>query len=120
MTGASCIVNRELILTYGPHQPKLENLSDWFLFHTIALKEGIGYIPEVLTSMRVHEKSLTHRVKNDKKRRRKTYRYLLHLLRNNDALRHDFLQSGLLDFVFRDLKWKLYLNPRYSSYWRRY
>jgi len=117
VTGASCITKRELIAKYGHFVPELENLSDWFLFHTIALNEGVGYIPEVLTSMRVHDQSLTNQVKRNKKRRRATYHHLLHILRTNKDLRRRFLDAGLLDFIFRDLKWKLYLNPQYACYW---
>ncbi|MCH9627865.1 MAG: Undecaprenyl-phosphate 4-deoxy-4-formamido-L-arabinose transferase [Chlamydiales bacterium] len=115
--GASCIASRDLVLKYGPDIPQLENISDWYIFHKMALCEGVGYIPEVLTSMRVHDRTLTNRVKGSKKRRRATYRYLLRLLLQDRDLRQRFLDAGLLDFIFRDLKWKLYLNPGYSPYW---
>lgn len=117
VTGASCIAKRELIEKYGPHNAELENLSDWYLFHTIALKEGIGYIPEVLTTMREHDQSLTNQVKRNKKRRRSTYHHLLHLLLKNKELRRHYLEAELLNFIFRDLKWKLFLNPKYFCYW---
>ncbi len=119
VTGASCIAKRAILEKYGPLVPELENLSDWYLFHTIALSEGVGYIPEALTSMRVHKDSLTSQVKQNKKRRRATFHHLLHELLKDDMLRQRYMEAGLLDFVFRDLKWKLYLNPRYRCYWKK-
>lgn len=118
VTGTSCIFYRELLEKYGPFIFQLENLSDWFLFHKIALYEGVGYIPETLTSMRVHEQTLTNQVKRNKKRRRATYHHLLNILLQNKDLLHRFLDAHLLDFIFRDLKWKLYMNPKYMCYWR--
>ncbi len=119
VTGASCIASRELIVRYGPHIPQLENLSDWYYFHKMALYEGIGYIPEVLTSMRVHEHTLTNQVKRNKKRRRATFHHLLKVVAKDKELCERFMRAGLLDFVFRDLKWKIYLNPRYRRFWFR-
>jgi len=117
VTGTSCVVRRSLLDQYGGFDPKLENIADWFLFHKIAFSEGIAYIPETLISMRVHDQAYTSCVKRDKKRKRATFHYLLRKLLEDQTLRQDFIKAGLLDFVFRDLKWKLYLNPRYRSYW---
>lgn len=118
VTGTSCIAKRNLLEKYGLPIPALENLSDWFLFHTIALKEGIGYIPKTFITMRTHEHSLTNQVKRNKKRRRTVFRHLLNHLLKDPSLRKLYVKAGLLDFIFRDLKWKLYLNPKYISYWK--
>ena len=117
VAGASCVFKKELLTKYGGFDSKLENLGDWFLFHKIAFSEGVGYIPEVLISMRVHSQTLTNQVKRNKKRRRATYHHLLKILLEDKNLARSFLEAGLLDFIFRDLKWKLYLNPKYMCYW---
>jgi glycosyltransferase involved in cell wall biosynthesis len=116
--GLTCVVKQETLKKYGHLDPKLENISDWFCFHKIALFEGVGYIPETLISMRLHDQTYTSRVKRDKKRRRATYHYLLQHLNENKELREPFKTSGLLTFIFRELYWKLRFNPRYLSFWR--
>lgn len=116
--GLTCIVKAEILKKHGHLDPKLENISDWFCFHKIALHEGVGYIPEPLISMRLHDQTYTARVKRDKKRRRATYRHLLQHLNKHKADRQVFKQSGLLTFVFDELYWKLRFHPRYLSYWR--
>ncbi len=116
--GLTCIVKSDVLKKYGHLDPYLENISDWFCFHKIALFEGIGYIPDKLISMRLHDKTYTATVKRDKKRKRATYHYLLNHLHNNPEIRSPFQKSGLLTFVFKELYWKLRFNPRYFSYWR--
>ncbi len=119
VTGASCIAKRAILEKYDFFISELENLSDWYLFHTIALSEGVGYIPEVLTSLRVHNNNFTSQVKRNKKRRRATFHHILHELLKDDILRQRYMEAGLLEFIFRDLKWKLYLNPKYRCYWKK-
>jgi len=116
--GLTCVVKQETLKKYGHLDPKLENISDWFCFHKIALFEGVGYIPESLISMRLHDQTYTSRVKRDKKRRRATYYHLLHYLLYHKDEREQFKQSGLLSFIFDELYWKLRLDPRYFTFWR--
>lgn len=116
--GLTCIVKQETLKKHGHLDPQLENISDWFCFHKIALFEGVGYIPEALISMRLHDQTYTSRVKRDKKRRRATYKHLLRYLSHNPDICRPFKRSGLLSFIFRELYWKLRFNPRYISYWR--
>lgn len=116
--GLTCIVNREILKKYGHLDPHLENISDWFCFHKIALFEGVGYIPETLISMRLHDATYTSRVKRDKKRRRATYRYLLKHLSESKEVSDKFKKSGLLAFIFKELYWKLRFNFRYAGFWR--
>jgi glycosyltransferase involved in cell wall biosynthesis len=116
--GLTCIIKNEILKRHGHLDPLLENISDWYCFHKIALFEGVGYIPETLIAMRLHDQTYTSRVKRDKKRRRATYTHLLHLLTKNPEIAKPFKQSGLLSFIFKELRWRLRLNPRYLSYWK--
>jgi glycosyltransferase involved in cell wall biosynthesis len=115
--GLTCIVRQDILKKYGHLDSRLENISDWFCFHKIALFEGIGYIPEILISMRLHDQTYTSRVKRDKYRKRATYYYLLKMLTHNPEIKNAFKQSGLLSFIFHELYWKLRLNPCYYDYW---
>lgn len=117
--GLTCIVKNTALKKYGHLIPKLENISDWYCFHKIALFEGIGYVPEPLISMRLHDQTYTSVVKRDKKRKRNTYRALLEELAKERQIEEKFKESGLLTFIFRELKWQLRLNPRYYSF-RKY
>lgn len=116
--GLTCIIKAAILKKHGHLDPQLENISDWFCFHKIALLEGVGYIPETLIAMRLHSQTYTARVKRDKRRRRATYHHLLQLLARNREMGELFKQSGLLTFIFRELNWKLRFNPRYLGYWR--
>jgi len=114
--GLTCVVKNETLKKYGHLDPKLENISDWYCFHKIALFEGIGYIPEPLMAMRLHDETYTARVKRNKKRKRATYVHLLNtLLKEKDTCKK-FKQAGLLHFVSKELKWKCRLNPRYWGF----
>lgn len=115
--GPSVIFAKEIWEKYGGFDAKLVTLSDWFLFQNIALHEGVGYIPKTLTAMRLHEKSLTSLIKKDKKKRRAIYRYLLKQLVKNKETKKLFMESGLLNFIFRELFIRLLINPLYMSYW---
>lgn len=105
--GLTCVVKQETLKKHQHLDPYLENISDWFCFNKIALLEGVGYIPETLISMRLHEETYTSRVKRDKKRRRATYYYLLKKLSKERELKRRFKRAGLLDFIYRELGWKL-------------
>lgn len=115
--GLTCIMKADIVKKYGHFDSKLENISDWFYFHKIALLEGLGYIPEALISMRLHDQTYTSRVKKDKSRRRATYRHLLKILSENRDISTLFKKSGLLTFIFREFGWRIRVRPRYFGYW---
>lgn len=109
--GVSCIVTLETLKKYGPHNPQLENLSDWFLFHHIALYEGVDYIPKVGIAMRENSDSYTKTVKKDRKRRNATYWKILEIVSQDREMRRKFRHSTLLTFIFENLFWKLIFRP---------
>lgn len=118
--GTTCIVKRDLFIQYGGLDPQLENLSDWFLCHHLALFEGVIYIPEMLTSMRLHPQTYTNQVKKNKKRKRRVYRHLLNKLsfKENKEISRRFIEANLLKFISRELSWQLLLKPRYWKYYK--
>lgn len=118
--GTTCIVKRDLFLQYGGLDAQLENLSDWFLCHHLALFQGVIYIPEILTSMRLHSQTYTNQVKKNKKRKRRVYRHLLNKLslKENKEICRRFIEAKLLSFISRELSWKLLLNPKYWKYYK--
>ncbi|MFN0065593.1 MAG: glycosyltransferase family 2 protein [Chlamydiales bacterium] len=118
IAGVSCVMKREIYQKYGPMDPKLENICDWFFFHKVALFEGVGYVPGALVAMRETPSSYTNKVKRDSKRRKATYWRVLEILTKpeNRELKRRFQQSGLLIFVFENLFWRVVWRPQWWSF----
>lgn len=53
IAGHTCIVKREAFIEAGQYLSELQWYSDWFIFHVIAFRTGICYIPEPLAALRV-------------------------------------------------------------------
>lgn len=117
--GHTSITKKEAILRFGGFDKNLQHLCDWFLLHSIAMNEGVVYLPKTLALMRFHDKTFTKSQRDNRKELKKTYRYLLQKLlqKSNQELCSQFRQSALLTFIFKDLFWKLLLNPRYANFW---
>jgi len=114
--GVSCITEVNTLKKYGLPNPKLENISDWFLFHQIALFEGIGYLPQLGIAMREQIGSYTAKVKKDRKRRNATYFAVLELVAKDIHMRKRFRDSAILGFIFDNLFWKLILKPKWWDF----
>lgn len=65
--GGTTLVKKECLEKFGYFEEKYGSLGDWFTFHRIAFKYGCYFIPETLTLMRLHEKSLSGSEKIEKK-----------------------------------------------------
>ncbi len=114
--GVSCITAIEILKKYGLPNPRLENISDWFLFHHIALFEGIGYIPHIGIAMREQEGSYTSQVKKDRKRRNATYWAVLDIVSKDRLMRKRFRDAAILTFIFDNLFWKLIVRPQWWDF----
>ena len=117
--GVSSITSKALIDRYGLPDPKLENISDWFLFHKIALMEGIGFIPQLGIAMREQELSYTNRVKAQRRRRNATYFAILDRVNSPQGLKQRLRDSAALTPVFENLFWKLIYRPRWWGFFAR-
>ncbi|MCP5468965.1 MAG: glycosyltransferase family 2 protein [Chlamydiales bacterium] len=114
--GVACIVAKESYIKYGPHNPELENLCDWYLFHHIALFEGVGFLPQVGVKMREQESSYTATVKRSRKRRNATYWALLRDVVKDRKRRKLFRDSTVLSYIFDNLFWKLIWRPQWWDF----
>ncbi len=114
--GVSCITEVKTLKKYGLPNPKLENISDWFLFHQIALFEGIGYVPQLGIAMREQAGSYTAKVKKDRKRRNATYFAVLDLVTKDNDVRKRFRDSAILSFILDNLFWKLIFKPKWWDF----
>lgn len=100
---------------YTPLEKPLGSVSDWLIHHTIALKEGVGYIPKGLIAMRQHAYNYSSSFSAEKKRR--VWLYLLDTLEKNPDKYDELYRSGILRMlgvrtIFKDLL----TTPRYWKY----
>lgn len=52
IAGITCVFKRNLFLESGKYIAKLRWHSDWFIWHVIAFRYGVCYIPETLAAIR--------------------------------------------------------------------
>jgi glycosyltransferase involved in cell wall biosynthesis len=115
IAGHTCIVKRELFLQAGGYRPELKWYSDWFVFHAIAFRHGICYIPEALAAFRVLSNSYSAARQKDLRSEHEVLKNLLDLLHSAQYqdLVPAFVTSQVLarlPFVRTALKYP-HLNP---------
>lgn len=114
--GVSCITEVETLKKFGLPNPRLENISDWFLFNKIALAEGVGFVPQVGIAMREQEASYTANMKKDRKRRNSTYWAVLEMVDRDPTTRGRLRDSAILTVIFENLFWKLIVRPKWWGF----
>ncbi|MFN0065284.1 MAG: glycosyltransferase family 2 protein [Chlamydiales bacterium] len=95
--GHTTCVRKKTFLRYSGYNETLHAHSDWFLFHQIALHEGVAYIPESKALLRIHGNS---HYAPTKKNTKEAHINLLELLQDPHE-RELFRKSALLGFIFR-------------------
>lgn len=114
MPGHTVFMKKAVFENYGPLDQSLGSVCDWYLNHKIALKEGLGYIPEALIAMRKHPGSYFSFASKEK--RRQVWQYLLQLLENGDAPA-SLRKSGVMRMMgLRAIYKDLIRNPKYWKY----
>lgn len=98
IAGHTCIVKRELFLQTGGYCAELKWYSDWFIFHAIAFRHGICYIPEALAALRVLPNSYSAQRQKDIRSEHEVLKHLVELLRSEPYrdLLPAFIHSQLL------------------------
>lgn len=101
--GHTCVAKRDLLKQYGFFNACLHSRMDWFLLHTIALFEGIGYIPETLSAMRHHKNSYSVSCNKNKSIEQEMRRHFFELLKKpeNTKLKKKYKKAALLGFLFK-------------------
>jgi glycosyltransferase involved in cell wall biosynthesis len=116
--GHASIYRKDLIFKYQGLNLSLKHLSDWYLNHKIALKHGVVYIPEFLSSMRVNSTTFSSKINSNKKEKKKTLKALLNLLsfENDQKWIEQFKKAALLTQLGNDLFFFLVYRPKYWKY----
>ncbi|MGD2179758.1 glycosyltransferase family 2 protein [Lusitaniella coriacea] len=81
IAGHTCIIKRELFLEAGGYIPDLKWYCDWFVFHAIAFRYGICYIPEALAAFRVLPNSYSTNRQKDIAGEHEVLKNLIEILR---------------------------------------
>ncbi|NGX54123.1 MAG: hypothetical protein K1000chlam4_00846, partial [Chlamydiae bacterium] len=112
--GQTVIVKRSAILRFGEYNNKLGGLSDWYLFHRIAFHEGVAYLPESLSELRVSSTTFSAGFKEEKQR--ECYRYLFKLLEANPQVSRGFRKACILRKMVKGLYPELIKEPKMWKY----
>ncbi len=116
--GHTVITKKGTFMRYGGLDEGLGFLSDWFLFHSIALQEGILYIPQTLSVIRHCLDSFSGVAKANKQRKKEIYLHLLKTLSQptNRGLRRAYRRAGILSAFVRQIIPHLVFRPRYWDF----
>lgn len=99
--GQNTIFKREAVLKAGKLLPQLGPMCDWFLIYTLGLRDGVCFVPEILTKMRMHKNQYTRTFSKNKDFAKILFKEINELLNTpfyNDV-RGSFISSGLLYFL---------------------
>ena len=82
IAGFTCVFKRSAFIESGKYIPELKWYSDWFVWHIIAFRYGICYIPEVLAAIRVLPTSYSSVGRQDERAENEVIQHLVKLLRS--------------------------------------
>lgn len=116
LPGHTVFVKKSAYLPYAPQDKNLRSISDWYIYHKMALDGGVGYLPHPLIARREDPNSNSASLTSQEKKA--MWHYLLTLLERTP---HEKLaQSGILrmlglkaiftDLITQSRYWK-YLPP---------
>lgn len=94
--GHTVVIKKESFLRFGGYQPQLKHLTDWFVYHAIALNEGAIYMPEALFVWRLHQSNYSASFEKQRGIKKELLQsFLDQLTEVSPNLRRRFSRSGL-------------------------
>ena len=127
--GHTTIIKKSSILKYGPFRRELLEKCDWYLFHLIALKEGVIYLPKTLSYLYCHTKSYSANINSSKKLKRQSAMAVINLLKMDNVIYMEFIKSTLLkEIILQDFRvlfkspkaWKIFYYCFNSHYLKKF
>lgn len=96
--GQNALFRRKAVIEAKKLIPQLGSMSDWFLILTLAFKEGLCFIPEPLTKLRIHPQAYSQRCRQDTSFCSTLFSHLETLLKTPcfQDVRPSFIRSGIL------------------------
>lgn len=94
--GHTAIVKNETFRRFGGLKAALGPKCDWFLLHSIALEEGVGYIPETLALWRRSGVTYSSQL-YDPSKRTEWYKHMMEILSLQPILAKKFIDAQLME-----------------------
>lgn len=95
LPSSSCFVRKNALLSVGGFKREAKWHSDWLCFTTIALRDGLTFIPQPITGFRLNPQSYGNSNLMKQGSQRQVLRYLVNEVMNyEDELRTLFFESG--------------------------
>jgi glycosyltransferase involved in cell wall biosynthesis len=113
LPGHSVCVQKKIYETYMPQDEKLRSLSDWYIYHQIALKKGAGFIPETLLARR--DVPFSYSTSLTQKEKKTMWLYLISLLEKEPG--NKLTKSGICRMIgLKAVAKELLFFPRHWKY----
>jgi glycosyltransferase involved in cell wall biosynthesis len=113
--GQTVITKRSAFKEVGGLIPQLKWYSDWFCNYVISFRYGMCYIPEFLTSARVHQNCYSASGAKQPSEQKKIIQYIISLLESsafNDVF-DSFKRTGILSTFQLKILYMILKNPKY-------
>jgi glycosyltransferase involved in cell wall biosynthesis len=111
--GHTVCVKKTAYLPHTPQDQRLRSVSDWYIYHTMALEGGVGYFPNALIARREDPSSYSASANFSEKRA--IWLHLLSLLAQHPG--NLLAQSGMCRMLgLRAIYCDLLKTPRYWKY----
>lgn len=95
LPSSTCFVRKQAVLSVGGFKDKAKWHSDWLCFTTIALRDGLTFIPQPITGFRLNPESYGNSNLMKQGSQRQVLRYLVNEVMNyEEELRTLFFESG--------------------------
>ena len=95
LPSSACFVRKSAVLSVGGFKNEAKWHSDWLCFTTIALRDGLTFIPQPITGFRLNPQSYGNSNLMNQGSQRPVLRYLVNTVMNyEEGLRELFFASG--------------------------
>jgi glycosyltransferase involved in cell wall biosynthesis len=116
--GNTTVFKKKYALEFGGFEEKYGSHTDWITLHRIGFKYGCYFIPETLSLMRLHQKSLSASESLEKKKN-SWIEILAELsLKKNAELKKAFIQSHIFNTFGLDFYEFIIKNPKYWPFFK--
>jgi glycosyltransferase involved in cell wall biosynthesis len=95
LPSSACFVRKSAVLSFGGFKEKAKWHSDWLCFTSIALRDGLCFIPSPITGFRLNSKSYGNSSLMKQKEQRSVLRFMVNeVMKYENSLKQSFIRSG--------------------------
>lgn len=114
--GHTAILKKSSAIKYEKFKKNLKEKCDWFLFHQIALQEGVVYIPETLAYWYIHTSSYSAQNSRSKEQKKAVAREILSTLDQFNESRKLFHKATILRWAFSEVPLEFFKPKRIGAF----